>query len=79
MNHNNLDTWNAEYTSIPKIVKKKLSKLVQHKQNTRALVGFHLFPELTHQQLEQSQSHTQFEENYSYHGALGRLSYDLHD
>ena len=46
----------------------------------RKIVNFQVFPDLAHQaELEKHQGHIRLDTKFSFHGAHGRLTYDLHD
>ena len=46
----------------------------------RKLVSFQVFPDLAHQaELEKHQGHIRLDTKFPFHGAHGRLAYDLHD
>ena len=56
------------------------SKLTTIKGTNRKLVNFQLFPESAHQsKLERYLGHKKLDEKYPFHGAHGRLTYDLHN
>ena len=56
------------------------SKLTTIKGTNRKLVNFQVFPESAHQaELERYFGHKKLDEIYPFHGAHGRLTYDLHN
>ena len=68
--------------SKPDDCKNELLKLkfTSNKGTTRKLVNFQDFADTTHKaEFEGYQGHIRLEDKIPYHGANGRLTYDLHD
>ena len=66
----------------PKDCKNELLRLniTRNKNTDRKLVNFQVFSDSVHQaELERYQGHIRLDEKYPYHGAHGRLTYDIHD
>ena len=66
----------------PDVCKNKLErlKITSNKGKTRKLVNFQVFPDSAHQaELEKYQGHTRLDNKFHFHGAHGRLTYNLHD
>ena len=58
----------------------KQLKITSNKGTTRKLVRFPVFPDSAHQsELERYQGHLKLDDKFPFHGANGRLTYDLHD
>ena len=58
----------------------KRVKITSNKGTNRKLVKFQVFPDSAHQaELERYQGHIRLDSKYPFHGAHGRLTYDLHD
>ena len=58
----------------------KRLKLTPNKGTNRKFVNFHVFPDSVHQaELEKHQGHIRLDTKFPFHGAHGRLTYDLHD
>ena len=55
-------------------------KFTSNKDTTRELVKIQIFPDSAHQaELERYQGHIRLDDKLPFHGAHGRLTYDLHD
>ena len=55
-------------------------KLKPNKGTIRKFVNFQVFPDSPHQaELEKHQGHIQIDAKFLFHGAYGRLTYDLND
>ena len=55
-------------------------KITSNKGKNRKLVSFQVFPDSEHQaELEKYQGHIRLDNKFLFHGAHGRLTYDLHD
>ena len=55
-------------------------KNTSNKGTTRKLVNFQVFPDSAHQaEVERYQRHIKLDDKFPFHGAQGRLTYDLHD
>ena len=55
-------------------------KITQNKGSNRKLVNFQVFPDSAYQvELERYQGHIRLDTKYPFHGAHGRLTFDLHD
>ena len=60
-------------------IKGTISNITSNKGTTRNLVNFQIFPDSAHQaQLERYQGHIKLDDKFPFHGAHGRLNYDLH-
>ena len=58
----------------------KRLKITSNKGTNRKIVNFQVFPDSAHQaELERYQGHIRLDTKYPFHGAHGRLTYDLHD
>ena len=58
----------------------KRLKITSNKGTNRKLVNCQVFPDSAHQaELERYQGHIRLDTKNSYHGAHGRLTFDLHD
>ena len=54
--------------------------ITRNKNTDRKLVNFQVFSDSVHQaELKRYQGHIRLDEKYPYHGAHGRLTYDIHD
>ena len=57
----------------------KRLKIISYKSTNRKLVNFQVFPDLAHKaELEKYQGHIRLDNKIPFHGANGRLTYDLH-
>ena len=57
----------------------KRLKITSDKGTTRKLVNFQVFPDSAHQAaLERYQGHVKLDDKFPFHGAHGRLTFDLH-
>ena len=55
-------------------------KITSNKSKNRIFVTFQVFPDSAHQaELEKYQGHIRLDNKLPFHGAHGRLTYDLHD
>ena len=58
----------------------KRIKITSNKGTNRKLVNFQVFPDFGHQaELERYQGHIKLEDEFPFHGAHERLTYNLHD
>ena len=58
----------------------RLLKFISNKGTNRKLVNFQVFSDSAHQaELERYQGHKKIDDKFPFHGALGKLTYDLHD
>ena len=58
----------------------KRLNLTPNKGTNRKLVNFQVFPDSAHQaELEKHQGHIRLDTKFPFHGAHGKLTYDLHD
>ena len=66
----------------PQDCKNELQRLnlTPNEGTNRKFVNFQVFPDVAHQaELEKHQGHVRLDTKFPFHGAHGRLTYDLHD
>ena len=81
-NKNRLDRENLYQSNIERLfhLSPDNCKNEYERLKNKKLVNFQVFPDSAHQaELEKYQSHLRLDKKYPFHGAYGKLTYDLHD